>query len=166
LDDSSEGPLSNQLPAPEIGLSDHFDQVTKTMIGFDNIIGLDAQPKIKDVALNEVSNNLNSIINSKAYISPYEINFAMDVWFKNPVENPLIPLIQKDSALGVILNGNEDRGNVDLRKDINTIFSEGIVLNEESSNEEDVKDAFRITDTHYEESIVYSSGNTYQVAPS
>jgi len=161
LDDSSEESQFNQLQALEMGSSYHSDQVTKTMIGFDNIISFDDQPKIEDIALNEVSDNLNSIINSNDYIGPYKINFANDEGFKNPVVDPLIQLIQEDTALGVVLNGNENQGNLDLRMDINTIFGEIINLNEELSNGEDIKDALEITDTHYEESIFYSSGNTY-----
>jgi hypothetical protein len=166
LVDCSDESQFNQLQALEMGSSDHSDLITKTMVGFDNIISLDFQPKVEDITINEVSDNLNSIINSKTYISPYEIKIPIDAWFENSVGNQLIFLIQKDRALEVELSGIENQGNVDLTGDINTIFRDSIVLNEESSNEKDVEDAFRITDAHYEESITYSSGNTYYVAPS
>lgn len=47
----------NQLQALEMGSSDHSDLITKTMVGFDNIISLDFQPKVEDITINEVSDN-------------------------------------------------------------------------------------------------------------
>jgi hypothetical protein len=129
---------SQNIQAFEMAMDQDPNQFELTMNDFSDIINMDGSSSVEETTKDEMSNNLNSIINSKTFTSPYKISFEKNAWFIDPLEDPVNSL----DAMPI--------------KDLDTMFTEIAASDVDLFNEKDLVDAFIITDMHYEESVIGS----------
>ena len=129
---------SQNIQALEMAMDQDPNQFELTINDFSDIINMDGSSSVEETTKDEMSNNLNSIINSKTFTSPYKISFEKNAWFIDPFEDP-------DNSLDPM-----------QIKGLDTMFTEIAASDVDLSNEKDLVDAFIITDMHYEESVIGS----------
>jgi hypothetical protein len=129
---------SQNIQALEMAMDQDPNQFELTMNEFSDIINTDDSSSVEETTKDEMSNNLNSIINSNTYTSPYKISFEKNAWFIDPFEDPVSSL----DAVPI--------------KDLDTMFTEIAASDVDLINENDLVEAFIITDMHYEESVIGS----------
>ena len=129
---------SQNIQALEMAMDQDPNQFELTMNDFSDIINMDGSSSVEETTKDEMSDNLNSIINSKTFTSPYKISFEKNAWFIDPFGDPVNSLDPMQI------------------KGLDTMFTEIAASDVDLSNEKDLVDAFIITDMHYEESVIGS----------
>ena len=151
MGDDANKPQSENHLIPEEGIFYNPDMASQTMTGIDYRGSGNAQMETRHLIMDEISSNLNSIINANAYNSPYEIDFKKSIEFEDLVGSLEIQFIQE--GLSVDYTGSGEVSNIlDQGKDVNNLFDQILNPETEAPTGEIVEDAV-VTEIPADESI-------------